>query len=158
MTSGYIRPYLDANVYITAITGPGVEDPSRVDTAAKILKSAEDGRLQIIASTLIIAEVVRDKPTTSGGPGVFDQFILHRFMSWVEMDFNLARKARSLAQTYGFKGADAVHVASAIRGGADTFLTWDDKVLNRFPNPDGIEGLRAELPYVVQPPQLALDL
>jgi hypothetical protein len=113
VATGYIRPYLDANVYIAAISGPGVEDPSRVDTAAKILKSAEEGRLRIIASTLLIAEVVRDKPVAPGGQGVFDQFILHRFISWVEVDFNLARRARVLAQTYGFTGADAVHVTGS---------------------------------------------
>jgi len=44
---GYIRPYLDANVYITAMTGPGVEDPAKVAIAERILTEAENGRIQL---------------------------------------------------------------------------------------------------------------
>ena len=55
MADPYTRPYLDANVYITAIKGPTSEDPGKVDLAANILRLAEEGRFQIFASTFLVA-------------------------------------------------------------------------------------------------------
>lgn len=127
----YIRPYLDSSVYIAAIKGPECEgeDALRAPIARSILQGAVDGRYAVVASTWIRAEVIRDRsePVNRGPEDltVIRGFLDHGFIEWVEVDVLLADKAQRLASDHNLKPADAVHLASAIRGHADVLLRWD---------------------------------
>ena len=52
-------------------------------------------------------------------------FFERGFLRWVEVDLPTARHARILSREHGLRGADAIHLASAIRGRTERFVTWD---------------------------------
>ena len=151
MPDPYRRPYLDSSVYIAAIKG----EKRRADLAKHILDDAESGKLQVVGSTFVIAEVIRAKnqpPLSVEDERIVDQYVLRESMVWVELDVSLAVEARRLARAHGLKPADAVHLASAIRGEADVLFRWDDRFIK-----DGgtVEGINISEPYWTG--QLKLD-
>ena len=148
MPDQFARPYLDSSVYIAAIKG----EEGRVDIAKRILDEARKGTLHIVGSTFVIAEVIRAKgstaPLTAAQEKVIDEYVFHDYITWVELDVSLALDARQLARQHtSLKPVDAVHLAAAIRGGADQLLRWDDK----FKISDGtsIEGVTVCEPHLV---------
>ncbi len=48
-----------------------------------------------------------------------------------------------LSRSHGLRGADAIHLSSAIRGKAERFMTWDSK---DFPMGQVIEGVIVQEP------------
>lgn len=126
MAEAFRRPYLDSSVYIAAIKG----ERDRAPVAKAILREAQAGKIHIVASTFVITEVLRgrDYPRLSvAEERKVDAFFEHEFITWVELDVLAARHARDLARAHNLRPADAVHLASAIRGGADQLLRWDSK-------------------------------
>ena len=122
----YRKPYLDSSVYIAAIKA----EEGRVDTARAILKDAENGRIRVCASTFIVVEVCkapRARALTEAEEKTLADFFLHDYFEWVEVDMTVAREARSLAREHSLKPADAIHLASALRAGADCLLRWDSR-------------------------------
>jgi len=159
-TEAYSTPYLDTSVYIAAIKGPTTEDPNRVQVSAQVLTEAESGRLRIIASTFIHAEVIRDRgeqaPLDPAKETIIDGFFQRSFISWVELDVTGGRLARRLSRRFAIKPPDAVHIAAAIRGKADVFFTWDDRLIGAVSG--DVDGLAVCQPYVYQAAQPQLDL
>lgn len=139
--AGYRRPYLDTSVHVADI-----QNESGRKVSAQILRAAERGELTIVASTLVIAELVH----ASGRPALVtpeqDEAIERRFLNgWtelVELDVNIAIRARRMARDHGLKPADAVHIATALQADADVFLSWDDHFLRK-----AIPGLACRRPY-----------
>lgn len=127
MPDPYAKPYLDSSVYIAAIKG----EQGRTEIARGILEDARTGKLEVVGSTFVIAEVIRAKgqpaPLSEEDEAKIDQYVFHDFITWVEVDVTLALQARKLSRSYGLRPGDAIHVASALRGGADQVLRWDDK-------------------------------
>lgn len=159
MNGMYRTPYLDSAVYIEAIKGPHSQYPERSRTAERILRQAEAGQVQIVASTFLWAEVIRDRgepPISEQQESIVDQFLLHAYIHWVELGLGAAREARQLARRLGLKPADAVHLGAAVRGKADVFFTWDGDVLAKTGN--DLDGMPVVEPYIVEPPQQELDL
>jgi len=151
MPRAFERPYLDSSVYISAIVGEAVE-PGKSDTSAQILELGRSGQFQVIASTLVYAEVIKDRgrdPLDPDQETLIDQYLSQDFITWVEADLPLAKKARSLARFQGLKPVDAIHVASAMRAKCDQFLTWDEK---DFTDGTEIEGLAIHRPHLTELP------
>lgn len=132
MAEAFTKPYLDANVYIALIKGPQTEDPQRVQLAAEIFQLAESGAFPVYASTFIEAEVIKppgeSSPLSPQQESKIEAYFDRDFIVWIELDRPIARKSRQLSRDFGLKPADAVHVATALRGGCDQFLTWDEKL------------------------------
>ncbi len=121
----YEHPYLDSSAYIAAIQG----EEGRADDIRQILRSAEEGFFRVVASTLVLAEV--HKPgTTNWTSERIDSYFKHPHFRWVEVDYVLGVQARNIARAHGLRGADAVHLAGALRADADIFLTYDKKILS----------------------------
>jgi predicted nucleic acid-binding protein len=140
----YRRPYLDTSVYIAVLKA----ESGRVDIARNILEDARKGVLSIVASTFVAAEVIRVKGAgeaiSEDDESIIDAWVFHEFVTWVELDLTLALEARKLARDHGLKPADAVHLASAIRGGADILMRWN----GRFRVEDGeLGGMRVCEPH-----------
>jgi len=164
----YVRPYLDSSVYIAAIKGSTTEDSQRVKVSAQVLTEAQVGRVRIIASAFLHAEVIRDrgedKPLDPTKELVVDNFLQRSFISWVELDIAGARDARTIVRRFGLKPPDAVHLAAAVRGKADIFFTWDERVIVATGGdpqqgaPGNVDGLLVTTPYVFQAAQQPLDL
>ncbi len=67
----------------------------------------------------------------------------------VEVDLLVAKAARSIARQHGLKPVDAIHLATAVRAGADQLLTWDP----HFPDGAVLEGVTCVRPHLVGLPQ-----
>lgn len=135
--------YLDSNVYLAWLRGEG----GRTEIARELLTAGEQHRLTIVASTLVYAEVcghgeVRSAEAEDVDAKV-DAFFERGFLRWVEVDLPTARHARTLSREHRLRGADAVHLASAVRGRAESFMTWDTK---DFPIGRVIENMRIQEP------------
>lgn len=124
MPDMYEHPYLDANVYLSLVRGSPPEPAGRADLAQSILDDAIKGTYPIIASTFLKAEVL-GRETTDQADRI-DQFFTNNCFEWVEVDLPISERARDFGRgTPRFRPADAVHMATAIRAGADQLLTWD---------------------------------
>lgn len=125
MPDAFRKPYLDSSVYIAAIKGEG----GRADIAKRILTGAQNGEFQVVAGTLVIAEVVgasrRDRPMTPEQEEIVDTYIFHDFIDLVDLDPPTAIEARRLARQHSLKTADSIHLACALRAEADQLLCWD---------------------------------
>lgn len=141
----YQRPYLDANVWIDYFAGP--ESPSstqdRAELAKEIFDRALDGHMNIVASTAIAVEVLKDPETDEPELGEVPRFFRRSCFLWVQLDLPVAEHARLLARKYSTKPMDAIHLASALRGEADVLFTHDGEHLP----PGDYEGLRVCEPY-----------
>lgn len=127
MPAQFERPYLDSSVYISAIKGEGAE-PGRGELSARILDLGQRGECIVVGSVFVYAEVIKDRGQprlTEEQEEKIDRFLGQEFITWVEVDFPLAKKARGLARDLGLKPVDAVHLATAIRAGCDQLLAWD---------------------------------
>jgi predicted nucleic acid-binding protein len=151
MPKAFERPYLDSSVYISAIVGEAIE-PGKSDLSAQILELARSGRFNVFASTFVFAEVIKDRKRDELDPeqeATIDKYLEQDFITWVEVDLPIAKKARSLSRFQGLKPVDAIHVASALRAKCDQFLTWDE---NDFTDGTEIDGLAIYRPHMVELP------
>lgn len=151
MPKPFERPYLDSSVYISAIVGEEAE-PGKSDLSAQVLELGRTGQFQVIASTLVYAEVIKDRRRDQLDPDqetLIDQYLEQDFITWVEVDLPLAKKARSLSRFQGLKPVDAIHVAAALRAKCDQFLTWDE---NDFTDGTEIDGLAIFRPHLTELP------
>ena len=130
------RIYIDACYYIDVAKGQEVvkkEQPGReadvryVETA---LVAAQSGDIEIIASTLLIAECLHVGSSDQIPQAAKDKFrgILTsgQGVTLVAPDVFIAERARDLLWVYGIEcggGADAVHVATALEGQCEEFWT-----------------------------------
>ena len=132
------RPYLDSSVYIAAINS----EPTRVRIVKAILEAADRSEIQLVASTFVVAEVIRrrgEEHTLSvDHEAEIDSILRSDRILWVELDFSLAIQARKLARLHNLRPGDAIHLASAIRGKADVLLRYDSG-FNTTSTLDGIE-------------------
>lgn len=117
--------YPDACIFIEVLQ-------QRSDTwrdSFKILRAAERGDVRFVASSLLAAEVGRfrgDKPRDRVDELVV-QYLDSVGTQWVEVDLFISREARNLSWRYAMRsGADAVHLATAVRQKADYFMSRDN--------------------------------
>lgn len=125
----------------------------------QILKASEAKDIQVITSTLTIAECRRADRETSPTPEV--KRIINsvltsgKIITLTQVTQGVAEKARDLEWIDGInlKGADAIHVASALITGCKEFLTSDHQG-SRSPlkNAEKISklGLKVINPYSTQ--------
>lgn len=125
--------YSDANPIIElAKFARGTHDQERtldLDFMRKILAAANNTEIELYTSSISVAECVA--AGDDWGPEVQRFFIgtltSGRMFKLVQDSIFLAEKARDLRWKHDIrlKGADAIHVASAIEAQAAEFLTWD---------------------------------
>jgi hypothetical protein len=121
----------------------------------------------LAASPLLQAEVMCLAAVRDGSRGNFDRvqgWFTAKSTRWTELDRRLANHAASLASkwhpyrenTDGKKlgGADALHLAAAIRTGCDYLMTHD----RGFPLGYTVEGVQVLRPATVWQPDLLEDL
>ncbi|HET6909109.1 MAG TPA: type II toxin-antitoxin system VapC family toxin [Mycobacteriales bacterium] len=142
----YERLYLDADVYLGLIKG----EADRVDIARSLLRDGQDRRFRVVASTLLYAEVcghgdVRAASDQAAVDQKVSAFFEYGFIEWVEVDLVVAREARRLSRVHRLRGADAIHLASAIRARCDVLMTWNK---NDFPIGQTVEGVEVREPFL----------
>jgi len=142
----YKRLYLDADVYLGLIKG----EAGRLDIARGLLRGGQDKRFVVVASTLLYAEVcghgeVRAAVDQTAVDQKVSAFFEHGFIQWVDVDLVVARDARRVSRAHRLRGADAIHLASAIRASCDALMTWDKK---DFPIGQTVEGVDVREPFL----------
>lgn len=138
----YRKTYLDTSVYIAAF-----KNESGREVSGHILRAARQGRISIVASTFVMAELVhgsgRLDPMTSGQDTIIEKTLVSSRIDFIELDMDIALQARRIAREHGLKPPDAVHIATALQADADVFLSWDDHFLGRT-----IQDLACRRPYL----------
>ncbi|TDU89186.1 putative nucleic acid-binding protein [Kribbella voronezhensis] len=133
--------YLDSSAFIAAILAEHGSEP-----IIDLLEKVEQGSITLVAATASLVEVRGGGLSRPADPAV-DAAILSRLLGpnvlLVELDRVTALKARALAQKYRLKTWDAVHLASAIVGGAEVLMTLDTD----FPLDTDVEGVWVCKPY-----------
>ena len=146
MVPEYTRIYLDADVYLALIKG----ESGRVEIARTLLRGGQHGQFRVVASTLLYAEVcghgeVRAATDQAAVDQKISAFFEHGFLEWVEVDLVVAREARRLSRSQRLRGADAIHLASAIRARCNSLMTWNK---NDFPIGQTVEDVEVREPFL----------
>lgn len=133
MPANQRRIYFDANVFLAYV---GNEE-GRADTVQALLDEARRGEIEIITSVLSIAEVAygaheRDHGLTEAGEEAIEQLWTPSSpVTLVDVSQAVTRNARMMirkAMTQGlsgFRGADAVHLATAWMFGCEEIFTYE---------------------------------
>ena len=110
--------------------------PDHHRTVRAFFARLEAGELRGVASALVLAELL--VPAYRAGDEARARElarVLERFpnLRIVDLDGAVAAQAAALRARYGLRTPDAIHCATAIRAGCDTFLTNDAKLLRLAP-------------------------
>ena len=157
MANQYLRPYLESSVFISWINGEftkGGIDCKK--TVGHILKLAEEGLYKIYTSSWTLAEVHKRK----NGSELDDKkskailkYFEHDYIQIIDVTRARGEEAHVLARQYGLKPTDSVHLACALRGKCDVFLTFDPD-FNSIKNKD--PKINIQQPLII--PEVPLPL
>jgi predicted nucleic acid-binding protein len=150
-----LRVYADSCLYISVIKRDAdvlADGTPRWQVSRSLFAAAQRGDVLILASTLVQAEVlgngeVRTRPADSQVQTMVSDWFLADYVEWCDVDRMISRRVGELSGRYGLRGADAVHLASAIRLRADVLMSND----GGFASCHGqvIDGVRVLKPEVV---------
>jgi len=123
------RVYWDSCVFIDRIEAINKD---RIDTLRAMTEAAEGGSLDIFASALVLAEVVK-----LSGLGLEnaekEQLILDFFendyISVRNVDHRVSEIARRVVRDHKLKPPDAIHVATALLSKVDVLQTYDEPLI-----------------------------
>lgn len=135
--------YIDTCVFVNVIK----REPLFWPGALKMLLAADRGDIQIIASTLVLAEVASyyGDVDPADRDSVIEKYLMDAQVHWYELDLFVVEETRKLCDRYRMRGADAAHLATAIRGKADYFVSND----KRFPFDETVGGVKVVRPTVL---------
>lgn len=127
------RIYCDSCFFIAIFNN----EADRCGTCKQIIEDAQLGRIQIVTSTLAMAECVAP-PSETPKVATYDEwedpvakFFDHKYIDLVLVDTTIAYFARQLQMSIelALKPPDAVHLSTAMAESADMLFTYDDKLL-----------------------------
>lgn len=135
------RTGIDANLLIAAWSG-------RHELSAKAIELLEDPRRLLIASDALWLEVMpktvyfsRDEEGLSSQKIDQEIFARAKHVAW---SAQIVDSAKHLARSYGLNAMDAVHIAVALAGGADSFISGEKPTKPMFRVPEiPVESLRS---------------
>lgn len=84
-------------------------------------------------------EVYSPDPSSDPDPEAAEKlrlFLESPYIQWVDADRLIMRSAVDLVRAHAIRPFDAIHLATALRTGADTFYTHDRRVLERVSRDD----------------------
>jgi predicted nucleic acid-binding protein len=145
------RVYLDADVFVSVLKAEDDRENCR-----EALEAAQRGDIQLVASRLLLVEVGRwagDRPGQASADELIERFLEATRTEWVEVDIMVAREARRLSWELHLRSADAIHLATAVRRGADYFMSHD----TGYPLGQTVDGVDVREPSIVWQPTLDLE-
>lgn len=159
MVSGIARSYWDACVFLDFISG----HPTHAPDIEAILETADQGKIEILTSTVTIAEVAfvqHEKANNVLSPEIEARieklWIPPSPITLVEFHAGIAHAARQLMRraiehgSSGLKPFDAIHFATAEMLGVSEFNTYETR-LARY---SSLVGFTIRAPYVMQIPMI----
>lgn len=148
------RRYWDSDCFLGWLQ----EEPGKVDKCGDVLALCERGRVEIVASTLAIAEVLMLRPKDAlpkERRAKVESHFARKYIHTMAVTRRIAESGRDLVWDHGVAPKDAVHVASALSAKADVLNTFDGSLIAK----SGLIGnppLIIEIPTVTAP-ELDLD-
>jgi predicted nucleic acid-binding protein len=141
------RAYVDACLFLNVLR----QESGLWRPALKVLRAVSRGDIRIVASRLLAVEVARFRGDHDRLD--VDAFALQRLEGmnpdWYEVDLLVSREARRLSWEHQIRsGADAIHLATAVRAQCDYFISSD----NVFPYGATIDKTAVIQPAVVWDP------
>ena len=132
------------------------EEREHLSALRNIIEDAEHGRVEIVVSTVAIAEVVRAKcPTMTGLDLSYKEVVRDTFKKSyvivVPLTEWVAEKARELSWSRGIHPRDAIHIATAIHAKCPVLETADGDLITKC---SGIEGLEVRKPKWIGTPSV----
>jgi predicted nucleic acid-binding protein len=102
-------------------------EPGLWADSLKVLLAAERGDIHLVASTLLLVEVGSYKGDIDLGvrDSVIQNYLENLNVEWAEVDLFTVAEARQIGDQYRLRGADAVHLTTAVRRRADYFVSRD---------------------------------
>lgn len=126
----YRRVALDTPVFIYSFEN----EPTFSLVAGEVFSAIENGRAAGVTSVLSLSEI-SVYPHAQGNPELARVYELRLFgfpnLSVQSVDRRIARTAAWIRGEHGFRLPDAVHLATALEFGADSFIT-NDRRLRQF--------------------------
>lgn len=114
-----LRTYVDANLLITAFRG----NDAGVAAALAVL---DDARRIFVASAFLRLEILRKPLFYQRHDEVrFMEAFCARVNDWVSIDDALVQQALSLAACHDLGAMDALHIAAALTGKVEEFVTLE---------------------------------
>jgi predicted nucleic acid-binding protein len=118
--------YVDTCVFVNVIR----KEPALWPESLKMLLAAHRGDIRLVASTLLLVELNGQKRGDEAEyrqqrDKVIQQYLDSIEVEWVEVDHVIGREVRKVSEQYRLLGADAAHLATAIRRNADYFVSRD---------------------------------
>ena len=119
--------YLDSNLYIYLLEGIDVYRRPMVALAAEL--DRQD--VSVIASELLFAELL-PRPVRDGRPALVASYLEllqgTPRITLTSVDRNVILRAVHLRADFGLRSMDAMHVATALVHGCETFITNDERL------------------------------
>lgn len=119
-----VKLYLDASTIIYCIEGA---TPVRQKALARLIQAEGTTGGMLLTSRLSRLEC-RVKPLRDNNEAIlatYEEFFTRGSLRVVEMGAAIVERATELRVRYGVKTPDAIHLATAVEGNADAFLTGD---------------------------------
>ena len=151
------RLYFDANVFLAYVGN----EAGRADTVQALLDEARRDEVEVMTSVLSIAEVAygaheRDHGLTEAGEEQIDQLWAPASpVTLIDVTHAVTRHARQIIRSAkseglcGFRGADAVHLATARMHACDELFTYEDQA--RRARWQQITGITVSEPFTEKP-------
>jgi len=118
------RAFWDTNLFIYLIE----ENPLYLGKIDTLLSYLDNEGYEIITSTLTVGEILT-KPYKDGRLDLVQKYqIFFEDIFLVDLDRHTASRFAQMRAQCNIKTPDAVQIASAIQGGADLFVTNDERL------------------------------
>ena len=135
------RVCFDASCLIGIVQGEAVFAPLQ-----STLDGAADGRIEIIASTAMLAELLPNHPRGNPGAAVELRQLLKTQATLIDVSPTVAELAGEFREEFGLTTWDAVHLATSVVGNADVLFVRDGK----FPTETLVRGVWVSGPYDIE--------
>lgn len=124
-----MRVYLDTCVWCRPFDRPAKRVTEEARALHRILSLADREEIEILSSSLVLFEASFIEPAEKRES--VTALIRKSSLPFTKARDAIEELARKLIDECGLDSMDAAHVAAAVNGGADTFLTTDDGILNK---------------------------
>lgn len=131
------RIYWDSVAFLAWLQNERGREAACRDT----LEAAQNGDFLIVTSALTLAEVLwlRGAPRlTEDRAELLNRFFRRSCMRVVNLDRKIAQRAQRLVWEIGIKPKDSVHVASALQYECPILETFDQPLIKKTPDIDGL--------------------
>jgi predicted nucleic acid-binding protein len=157
-----IRPriYVDTNIFLElGLKKHKKNKPERESDLwffEQMLRAHEDKEIELMTSSITVAECTHiDGNYDEATQDFFTNLLMSgTLVTLIQDSVFIAERARDLRWKHDItkiKGADAIHVASAIDNDCKEFLSWDDEINGKKKLADFIPKLKSLGLYVISP-------